>query len=354
MSKKIIYGDDAKNKIHEGMEKIFRAVGVSLGPRGRSVIFDRHNRKLEHVDDGVSIAKEIELEDGFQNVGALMLKEAALKTNDTMGDGTSTAAVLIYALCSELARLVPSGFNPMALKRGIRKAKDQAIELLRKGAVPISTRNEKLQIAQTASLDNETAELIVDAVEAVGENGMIEVEEGKTAETTLSITEGLEFDSGWVSPHFINDAPKLEVAYRKPLILITDYHLNAFDELVEVLERFSKTDLPLVIMAESFGREVLATLIINKIRGGLKIAAIKNPGYGEKKRERIDDIAIATGAKVVSSDFGHKFKDASVDMAGNADEIRVKKKKTTIIGPLGDRSRARGRLAQIEKLSEQE
>ncbi|OGS24371.1 MAG: chaperonin GroL [Elusimicrobia bacterium RIFOXYB2_FULL_48_7] len=353
MAKQLVYGDDAVRAIRAGVDKLANAVKVTLGPRGRYVVLEKKFGSPTITNDGVTIAKEIELEDPNENIGAQLVKEIASKTNDVAGDGTTTACVLAQAFITEGFKNIVAGANPIHVKRGIDKAVKAVIDEIKKISKPVKTKEETVQIATISASDKEIGQLIADAMEKVGKDGVITVEEGKSAETELTVVEGMQFDRGYSSPYFITDAERMEAILDDPMIIITDKKLAAMNELLPVLEQIAQTGRSFLIISEDLEGEALATLVVNKLRGTLKCTAVKAPGFGDRRKEMLEDIAILTGGQVISEERGMKFDKASVDMLGKAKRIVVDKENTTIVGGQGDKKNIEKRIGQIRKQIEE-
>ncbi|MBI2070487.1 MAG: chaperonin GroEL [Elusimicrobia bacterium] len=349
MAKQIAYGDDARKKIKAGVDKLANAVRVTLGPRGRHVLLDRKFGSPVHADDGATVAKEIELEDPLENMGAQLVREVATKTNDIAGDGTSTATILAQTLVSESLRNVTAGANPVFIRNGMQKAVETVTKEVRRMSRPVKTKEEKAQVATISANDTEVGSLIAEALEKVGHEGVITVEEGKSAETTLEVVEGMQFDRGWISPYFVSDAERMEAVLEDPYIIITDKKVSAMNDLLPVLEKVVQTGKPFCLVAEDVEGEALATLVVNKLRGTLKCAAIKAPGFGDRRKEMLQDIAILTDGKVISEELGFKFENASLDMLGRAKRVVADKENTTIVGGGGDKTEIKKRADQLRR-----
>lgn len=355
MAKQLIYEDEAKRKILEGVNKLADAVKVTLGPKGRYVVLEKKFGSPTITNDGVTIAKDIELEDPFENMGAELVKEVASKTNDVAGDGTTTACVLAQALIAEGLKNITAGANPIHIKRGIDKAVSVAVEEIKKIAKQIDVKK-KEEIAQVASIsanDKEIGNLIADAMEKVGKDGVITVEEGKSAETTLDVVEGMQFDRGYISPYFVTDAERMETVLEDPYLIITDKKVSAMQDLLPLLEKIVQTGRPFLLIAEDVEGEALATLVVNKLRGTLKAAAVKAPGFGDRRKEMLEDIAVLTGGTVISDETGIKLDKVGLDMLGQAKRVVVDKENTTIVSGAGDKKAIDKRIAQIRRQIEE-
>ncbi|MCX7738999.1 MAG: chaperonin GroEL [Hydrogenothermaceae bacterium] len=349
-AKRLIYGDEARSKLKAGVDKLANAVKVTLGPRGREVILEKKWGSPAVTKDGVSVAKEIELSDPYENMGAQLVKEVASKTADVAGDGTTTATVLAQAIYEEGLKAIAAGANPVYVKRGIDEAVKIVIEELKKISKPVSGRKEIEQVATiSANNDPEIGKIIADAMEKVGKDGVITVEESKSADTILDVTEGMQFDRGYLSPYFVTNAEKMEAVLENPYILIYEKKINNIRELLPVLEKVVQTNRPLLIIAEDVEGEALATLVVNHIKGVLKVCAVKAPGFGERRKAMLQDIAILTGGTAVTEDLGIKLESVDLDMLGKADKVVVDKDNTTIIGGKGSQEDIKARIEQIKK-----
>jgi chaperonin GroEL len=347
-AKEVKFNTDARERMLRGVDVLANAVKVTLGPKGRNVVIDKSFGAPRITKDGVSVAKEIELEDKFENMGAQMLREVASKTNDLAGDGTTTATVLAQAIVKEGAKAVASGMNPMDLKRGIDIAVDAVVKELKGNARKITSNSEIAQVGTiSANGDEEIGKYLAEAMEKVGNEGVITVEEAKTAETDLEVVEGMQFDSGYLSPYFETNKDKMRVELEEPYILIHEKKLSNLQSLLPVLEAVVKSGKPLLIIAEDVEGEALATLVVNKLRGGLKIAAVKAPGFGDRRKAMLEDIAILTGGTVIAEDVGIKLENVTLDMLGRAKKVAIEKENTTIIDGVGSKAEIDGRVAQI-------
>ncbi|MBB3290874.1 MULTISPECIES: chaperonin GroEL [unclassified Rhizobium] len=347
-AKEVKFHSDARERMLRGVDVLANAVKVTLGPKGRNVVIDKSFGAPRITKDGVSVAKEIELEDKFENMGAQMLREVASKTNDLAGDGTTTATVLAQAIVKEGAKAVASGMNPMDLKRGIDIAVDAVVKELKTNARKITSNSEIAQVGTiSANGDKEIGQYLAEAMEKVGNEGVITVEEAKTAETELEVVEGMQFDRGYLSPYFVTNADKMRVEFEDPYILIHEKKLSNLQAMLPVLEAVVQTGKPLVIIAEDVEGEALATLVVNKLRGGLKIAAVKAPGFGDRRKAMLEDIAILTGGTVISEDLGIKLENVTLDMLGRSKKVSIEKENTTIVDGAGAKSDIEGRVAQI-------
>jgi chaperonin GroEL len=346
--KEIKYSSKAREKMMIGVDTLADAVKVTLGPKGRNVLLEKSWGSPKTTKDGVTVAKEIELEDKFENMGAQMVKEVASKTSDVAGDGTTTATILAQAIYREGSKLLAAGANPMAIKRGIEKAVESVVEELRKLSKPTK---EKLEIAQvgtvSANNDSTIGDIIAEAMEKVGKEGVITVEEAKGMETTLEIVEGMQFDRGYLSPYFVTDPEKMEATLEEPYLLLNEKKISNMQDLVPILEQIAKMGKPLLIIAEDVEGEALATLVVNKLRGTLKCAAVKAPGFGDRRKAMLEDIAVLTGGQVVSEDLGVKLENVTLNDLGTAKRINIDKDNTTIVDGGGSREALEGRVKQI-------
>jgi len=354
MPKLIIYSEEARKKILEGVDKLANAVKVTLGPRGRYVVLDKKFGSPTVINDGVTIAKEIELEDPFENMGAQLVKEVASKTNDVAGDGTTTATVLAQSILREGMKNVVAGANPIELKRGIDKAVEAIVEELKKISQPVKTKQEIAQVGTiSANNDESIGNLIAEAMDKVGRDGVITVEEGKELETKLEVVEGMQFDRGYISPYMITNPDSMTAELEEPYILITDKKLSSVRDLLPLLEKVAQLGKPLLIIAEDVEGEALATLVVNKLRGTFLSVAVKAPGFGDRRKAMLEDIAILTGGTVISEDIGMKFENVKIDMLGRAKKVTVDKENTTIVEGAGEKKAIDGRIAQIKKQIEE-
>ncbi|MEQ8307049.1 MAG: chaperonin GroEL [Hoeflea sp.] len=348
-AKDVKFHSDARERMLRGVDILANALKVTLGPKGRNVVIDKSFGAPRITKDGVSVAKEVELEDKFENMGAQMLREVASKTNDLAGDGTTTATVLAQSIVREGAKAVASGMNPMDLKRGIDMAVDAVVAELKKNARKISNNDEIAQVGTiSANGDTEIGRYLSEAMQKVGNDGVITVEEAKTAETELEVVEGMQFDRGYLSPYFVTNQDKMRVELDEPYVLIHEKKLSNLQAMLPVLEAVVQSGKPLLIVAEDVEGEALATLVVNKLRGGLKIAAVKAPGFGDRRKAMLQDIAVLTGGSVISEDLGIKLENVTLDMLGRAKKVTVDKENTTIIDGAGARSEIDGRIAQIK------
>src|SRR6201982_2350762 len=348
-AKEVKFSVDARDRMLHGIDTLTHAVRVTLGPKGRNVLLDKSFGAPRITKDGVTVAKEIELEDKFENMGAQMVREVASKTSDQAGDGTTTATVLAHAIVHEGAKAVAAGMNPMDLKRGIDLAVDAVVDELKKHSKKLTSNDEIAQIATiSANGDTEIGKFLADAMKKVGNEGVITVEEAKSLETELEVVEGMQFDRGYISPYFNTNAEKMRVEMDDPYLLIYDKKLSGLQELLPLLEAVVQTSKPLLIIAEDIEGEVLATLVVNKLRGGLKVAAVKAPGFGDRRKAMLEDIAVLTAGQVISEDLGTKLENVTLDMLGRAKRVRVEKENTTIIDGAGKKDDIRGRIAHIK------
>jgi len=350
MAKIIEYGSDARQALKKGVDQLAEAVKVTLGPKGRNVVIEKKFGSQTVTKDGVTVAKEIELEDSIENMGAQMVKEVASKTSDVAGDGTTTATVLAQSIFAEGMRNVTAGANPMELKRGIDETVKAVVENLGKMSNDISGRKEIAQVgAISANNDSTIGNLIADAMEKVGKDGVITVEEAKTIETTMDVVEGMQFDRGYLSPYFVTDPDNMEAILENPAILIHDKKISAMKDLLPVLEKVAQLGRSLLIIAEDVDGEALATLVVNKLKGTLKVAAVKAPGFGDRRKAMLEDIAVLTGGQVVSEEVGFKLENATAEDLGEAKRVRIDKDNTTIVEGAGDTKDIQGRIGQIKK-----
>ena len=348
MAKQLLFGEEARRKLEKGVNTLADAVKVTLGPKGRNVVLDKKFGSPTITNDGVTIAREIELEDPFENMGAQLVKEVATKTNDIAGDGTTTATVMAQAMIREGLKNVAAGANPMMMKKGIEKAVADAVEAIRSIAKPIEDKESIAHVAAVSAGDEEIGRLIAEAMDKVGKDGVITVEESQTFGTTLESEEGMQFDRGYVSPYMVTDTERMEAVLEDPFILITDKKINVIQEILPVLEKVLQTGKPLLIIAEDIEGEALATLIVNKLRGTLNVVAVKAPGFGDRREAMLGDIAVLTGGQVISEKAGMKLENANLNMLGRADKVRVTKENTTIVGGKGAQEAIKGRITQIK------
>ena len=353
-AKDVLFASDARDKILRGVNVLANAVKVTLGPKGRNVILEKSFGAPRSTKDGVSVAKEIELADKFENLGAQLIREVASKTNDKAGDGTTTATVLAQAIAVEGLKSVASGRNPMDLKRGIDKAVQVAVEEIKKSSKKVTTNGEIAQVGTiSANGDTEVGEMIAKAMEKVGNEGVITVEEAKTAETELDVVEGMQFDRGYLSPYFITNPDKMEAVLEDPYILIFDKKISSLQPMLPILEAVVQSGRPLLIIAEDVEGEALATLVVNRLRGGLRVAAVKAPGFGDRRKAMLEDIAVLTAGQVISEDLGIKLETVGLDMLGRAKKVTITKENTTIVDGVGEKSEIEARVAQIKKQIEE-
>ncbi|MDX5330920.1 MAG: chaperonin GroEL [Pseudomonadota bacterium] len=349
-AKDVYFSADARDRMLRGVNTLANAVKVTLGPKGRNVVIEKSFGAPRSTKDGVSVAKEIELADRFENLGAQLIREVASKTNDKAGDGTTTATVLAQAIVTEGLKSVAAGMNPMDLKRGIDKAVAKVIEEIKSNAKKVSANSEIAQVGTiSANGDTEVGEMIAKAMDKVGNEGVITVEEAKTAETELDVVEGMQFDRGYLSPYFITNADKMEADLEEPLILLYEKKLSTLQPLLPVLEAVVQSGRPLLIIAEDVEGEALATLVVNKLRGGLRVAAVKAPGFGDRRKAMLEDIAILTGGQLISEDLGIKLENVSLDMLGRAKKVTITKDDTTIVDGSGEKEGIEGRISQIKR-----
>jgi chaperonin GroEL len=352
MAKQVLYGEEARRAVLKGVEQLAKAVKVTLGPKGRNVVLDKKFGAPTITKDGVTVAKEIELKDPYENMGAELVKEVASKTSDTAGDGTTTATLLAEVIFREGMKNVTAGANPMALKRGIEKSVEKVVEELKKLAKPINAKDKK-EVSQVACIaangDREIGELIAEAMTKVGKDGVITVEEGKASKTELELVEGMEFDQGYLSPYFVTDPEKMECSLDDPYILIHEKKISSMKDILPLLEKVARAGKPLVIISEETEGEVLATLVVNKIRGTLSCAAVKAPGYGDRRKAMLEDIAILTGGRAITEDLGIKLENVKIEELGRAKRIRIDKDNTTIVEGAGKSADIQARIGQIKK-----
>ncbi len=347
MAKEILYGEDARKKLLEGVNKLADTVKVTLGPKGRNVVLDKNYGAPLITNDGVTIAKEIELEDPFENMGASLVKEVSTKTNDVAGDGTTTATVLAQIMLKEGVKNVAAGGDVLAIKRGMDKATDVVVENLKKNSSPIEGKEDIARVASISANNTEIGSLIADAMEKVSKDGVITIEESKTSSTEVSVVEGMEFDKGYVSPYLVTDTEKMETVMDNPYILITDKKISNIQEILPLLEQITQASGKLVIIADDFEGEALSTLILNKLRGILNVVAVKAPGFGDKRKDMLQDIAILTGGEVITSDIGLELKDTTIAQLGRAKQVKVTKENTIIVDGSGDKKEISERVNLI-------
>ena len=347
MAKQIMFGEDARHAMQRGVDKLANTVKITLGPKGRNVVLDKKFGAPLITNDGVSIAREIELEDPYENMGAQLVKEVATKTNDVAGDGTTTATLLAQAIIREGLRNVTAGANPMLIRTGIKKAVEVAVEEIKKASKQVSGKDDIARVAAISASDEEIGKLIADAMEKVGNEGVITVEESKTMGTDLDVVEGMQFDRGYVSPYMVTDTEKMEAVLDDAYILITDKKISNIQDLLPLLEKIVQQGKKLLIIAEDIEGEALATLVVNKLRGTFTCVAVKAPGFGDRRKEMLQDIAILTGGTVISEELGRDLKDADVPMLGRAERVKVTKENTTIVNGMGNKNEIHDRVAQI-------
>jgi chaperonin GroEL len=350
MAKQLLYSDEARRKILSGVEQLAAAVKVTLGPKGRNVVIDKKFGSPTITKDGVTVAKEVDLEDAFENMGAQMVKEVAEKTSDIAGDGTTTATVLAEAIYREGLKNVTAGSNPMELKRGIEKAVEKVVDDLGKLSTPIKDKKEIAQVATiAANSDANIGELIAEAMDKVGKDGVITVEEAKSTATTLDVVEGMQFDQGYLSPYFVTDAERMEVLLEDPYILIYEKKISSIKDILPLLEKIARAGKPLLIIAEEVDGEALATLVVNKIRGTFVACAVKAPGYGDRRKAMLEDIAVLTGGKALTEDLGIKLENVDIEDLGRAKKVRIDKENSTIVEGAGKDQAIKARISQIKK-----
>jgi len=348
-AKVLLYDEEARRALERGVEKVASAVRVTLGPKGRNVVLEKKWGSPTITKDGVTVAKEIELEDPNENMGAQLVKEVASKTNDAAGDGTTTATVLAWGILREGLRNVAAGANPMLVKRGIDRAVETVVEELKKNSIAVEGKRDIAQVAGIAANDTEVGDIIADAMDKVGKDGVITIEEGKGIDTTVEVVEGMQFDRGYISAYFITDPDKMEVVLEEPYILLTEKKISAARDIVPLMEKVIRFGKPLVVVAEDVEGEALATLVVNKLRGILHSVAVKAPGYGDRRKAMLQDMAVLTGGRVISDDIGMKLETVELDMLGRADKVKADKDDTVIIGGKGERKDIQGRIATIKK-----
>lgn len=347
MAKQIIYGEEARKALQSGIDKLSDTVKITLGPKGRNVVLDKKYGAPLITNDGVTIAKEIELEDAFENMGAQLVKEVATKTNDVAGDGTTTATLLAQALVREGMKNVAAGANPMVVKKGMQMAVDAIVEAIQTKAQPVKTTEDIARIATISAADEFIGKLIAEAMEKVTSDGVITVEESKTSETYSDVVEGMQFDRGYISPYMVTDTDKMEAVIDDPYILITDKKISNIQDILPLLEKILNAGQKLIIIAEDVEGEALSTILVNKLRGTFTCVCVKAPGFGDRRKEMLQDIAVLTGGEVITSDLGLELKDADIPQLGRAKQVKVTKENTTIVDGAGDASDIQGRIAQI-------
>ena len=353
MAKQILFEEEARRALGRGVDQLANAVKITLGPKGRNVVLDKKYGAPVITNDGVTIARDIELEDPFENMGAQLVKEVATKTNDIAGDGTTTATLLAQAMIHEGMKNVVAGANPMIIKRGIQKAVDALVEEIKAKAKKIEGKADIAQVATISSADAETGELIAEAMEKVGKDGVITVEESKSMATNLSVVEGMQFDRGYISPYLVTDTDKMEAVLDDPYILITDRKISAINDILPILEQVVKAGKQLAIIAEDVDGEALTTIVVNKLRGTFKALAVKAPGFGDRRKAMLEDIAILTGGTVISEELGRNLDSVTMEDLGRARQIRSTKEETTIVDGTGDKAAIAARVAQIRKQIEE-
>ena len=348
MAKEIKYGVEARKALEAGVNKLADTVRVTIGPKGRNVVLDKSFGAPLITNDGVTIAKEIELEDPFENMGAQLLKEVATKTNDVAGDGTTTATVLAQAMVNEGMKNLAAGANPIVLRKGMKKATDEAVKAIAEMSEPISSKDQIARVAAISAASDEVGEMVADAMEKVTNDGVITIEESKTMKTELDLVEGMQFDRGYISAYMCTDMEKMEATLDDPYILITDKKIANINDILPLLEQIVKTGAKLLIIAEDIEGEALTTLIVNKLRGTFSVVGVKAPGYGDRRKEMLKDIAILTGGTVISDELGLDLKDATMEQLGRAKSVKVQKENTIIVDGLGDKKEIADRVAQIK------
>ena len=348
MAKQILFDEEARRALGRGVDALANAVKVTLGPKGRNVVLDKKYGAPTITNDGVTIARDIELEDPFENMGAQLVKEVATKTNDIAGDGTTTATLLAQAMIQEGMRNVVAGANPMIVKKGIETAVKTLVEEIKSKAQKVETKAKIAQVAAISSGDAEVGDLIAEAMEKVGKDGVITVEESKSMDTNLSVVEGMQFDRGYISAYFVTDTEKMETQYENPYILIYDKKISVLKDLLPILEQVVQSGRALLIIAEDIDSEALATLVVNRLRGGLKVCAVKAPGFGDRRKAMLEDIAVLTGGTVITEEKGMKLEDAKMDMLGTAEKVTVDKDNTTIVKGHGSKKAIEARVNQIK------
>ncbi len=353
MPKVLLYSEEARRALERGVNRLADVVRITLGPKGRNVVLEKKFGSPTITHDGVTVAKEIELSDPFENAGAQLVREVATKTNDVAGDGTTTATVLAQIIIREGMRNVAAGANPLALKRGIDRAVEAAVEALRKQAKPVETKEAVAQVASISAHEDAIGKLIADAMDKVGKDGVITVEESKGMETTVETVEGMEFDKGYISPYMVTDAEKMEAAFDDPYLLITDKKISAVKDLLPVLERVVQVNKPFVVIAEDVEGEALATLVVNKLRGTLQAVAVKAPAFGDRRKAILQDIAILTGGQVITEELGLKLDNVDLSMLGKARQVKVEKERTIIVGGAGKQAEIQKRISELRKQIEE-
>ena len=349
MAKILMFNEEARKKLEKGVDTLANAVKITLGPRGRNVVLEKSFGSPLITNDGVSIAKEIELEDPFENMGAQLVKEVATKANDVAGDGTTTATVLAQAMVKEGLKMISAGANPMFVKKGIEKATKEAVSILQKKSKKISGNDEIAQVASISAADETIGALIAEAMAKVGENGVITVEEAKALETSLEVVEGMQFDKGYVSPYMVNDTERMEATLDNPYILLTDKKISVMKDILPVLEELIKTGRPLLIIADDVEGEALTTLVVNKLRGSLNVVAVKAPAFGDRRKAMLEDIAVVTGGEVITEEKGMKLEEATLSDLGSAAKVKITKDNTIIVDGAGNSELISARVGQIKK-----
>ena len=347
MAKELKYGVEAREALKKGVDQVVKAVGITLGPKGRNVVIDKSYGAPQIINDGVSIAKEIELKDEFENMGAQLVKEVASKTNDVAGDGTTTATVLAGALIDEGFKNLAAGANPIVLRKGIKKAVDVVVDSIKKQSNPVGGKDQIAKVAAISAGDEEVGNMVADAMEKVSKDGVITIEESKTMKTELDLVEGMKFDRGYISPYMCSDMEKMECSLEDPYILITDKKISNIQDILPLLEEIVKSGSKLLIIAEDIEGEALTTLIVNKLRGTFNVCAVKAPGYGDRRKEMLQDIAILTGGKVISDELGLELKKATIADCGKSKSVKITKDDTIIVDGLGDKQMIKDRVGQI-------
>ena len=349
MAKQILFDEEARRALEKGVDALANAVKVTLGPKGRNVVLDKKFGAPTITNDGVTIARDIELEDPFENMGAQLVRQVATKTNDVAGDGTTTATLLAQAMIHEGMRNVAAGANPMVLKKGIEMAVKTLVAELQKVSKPVESQKAIAQVATVSSADEEIGQYIADAMEKVGKEGVITVEESKGMETSLSVVEGMQFDRGYISPYMVTDTDKMEAVMNDPFILITDKKISSVNDILPILEQVVKMGKELVIIAEDLDGEALATIVVNKLRGTFKALAVKAPGFGDRRKAMLEDIAILTGGQLISEELGRKLDSVTLEDLGHARQVHSSKENTTIVDGMGDKDAISSRIEQIKK-----
>ncbi|MCB2307548.1 chaperonin GroEL [Clostridium estertheticum] len=349
MAKNVLFGEEARRAMQRGVDKLANTVKITLGPKGRNVILDKKFGSPLITNDGVTIAREIELEDPFENMGAQLVKEVATKTNDVAGDGTTTATLLAQAIIREGLKNVTAGANPMLIRTGIKMAVDKAVEEIKKASKPVSGKEDIARVASISASDEVTGALIADAMEKVGNEGVITVEESKSMGTELDVVEGMQFDRGYLSAYMVTDTEKMEANLEEPYILITDKKITNIQDILPILEQIVQQGKKLLIVAEDIEGEALSTLVVNKLRGTFTCVGVKAPGFGDRRKEMLQDIATLTGGEVISEELGKELKDVTVEMLGKAESVKISKENTTIVNGKGDKNAIQDRVSQIKK-----